>query len=90
MSFESLGDVLSRKDFDQSDDLLAFFEMVRSVIKRHSGITIESVSYKNNILRVSVSHPVEASEIRLRHIQITRELAKRSGRVIAKLVTRVI
>lgn len=90
MTFEKLGDAMARKDFEVADDLLGFYELCRSVIKRRSGVVIESVNYKNEILRVTVSHPVEASEVRLRHIQIIRELQKKSERPIQKLVMRVL
>lgn len=90
MSFESLGDVLGRKDIDQHDDILAFFDLAKSVIQRRSGVKVDAVSYKQAVLRVTVSHPVEASEIRLRHIQIEREIAKKSGREVSGIRVRVL
>ncbi len=90
MSFERIGDVLGNKDLDRPDDLLAFFELVRSVIRRRAGVELESVGYKQDIVRLTVSHPAEASEIRLRHIQIERELAKRSGRTISRLQIKIL
>lgn len=90
MSFERLGDALNRKDIDQHEDLLAFFDLAKSVIARRSGVKVDAVSFKNDILRITVSHPVEASEIRLRHIQIEREISKKSGRQLERLQVRVL
>ncbi|MFO0955467.1 MAG: hypothetical protein U0526_02935 [Candidatus Saccharibacteria bacterium] len=90
MSFERLGDALNRKDIDQHEDLLAFFDLAKSVIARRSGVKVDAVSFKNDILRIAVSHPVEASEIRLRHIQIEREISKKSGRKLERLQVRVL
>jgi hypothetical protein len=90
MSFERLGDALNRKDIDQHEDLLAFFDLAKSVIARRSGVKVDAVSFKNDILRITVSHPVEASEIRLRHIQIEREISKKSGCKLERLQVRVL
>lgn len=90
MSFEKLGDALGRKNLDQHDDLLAFFALAKSIIQRRAGVTVDAVSYKHEVLRVTVSHPTEASEIRLRHIQIERELAKKSGREVTRIQVRIL
>ena len=90
MSFSSIGEVLSAKDPDKPDDLMGFFITVRAVVKRHAGVELETVSYRDNKVGVSVTSSIEASEIRLRHIQIERDLAKRTGRPIQRVVVRVL
>lgn len=89
MSFSSIGEVLSAKNPDQPDDLMGFFLTVRAVVKKHAGVELETVNYREGKVGVSVASSIEASEIRLRHIQIERDLAKRSGRIIKRIVIRV-
>lgn len=89
MSFESLGDLLAHKNLDQPDDLLAFFEQVRKVIRAQAHIEVESIRYKNNVVGVTARSALEASEIRLRHIQIERTLRKMTGRTITRVSVRV-
>lgn len=90
MSFEKIGDVLIQKDPDGSDDLPGFFELARKIIRRHTGIEVESLRWREGTLGVTVASSVEASEIRLRHIQVERELAKKSGRSVGRLSVRVL
>lgn len=89
MSFEKIGDVLGKKDVDKTDDLLAFFAQVKSVVKKHADVKVESISYKHDIVGLTVGSSIEASEVRLRHIQIERALRKRSGREIRRVTVRV-
>lgn len=89
MSFESLGDLLAHKNIDQADDLMAFFEQVRKVIRAQAHVEVESIRYKNNIVGVTAGSSLEASEIRLRHIQIERTLRKITGRTITRVTVRV-
>lgn len=89
MSFERLGDTMGRKNFDRSSDMMDFFTNVKSVIQRRSGVRVDSVSFNQGQLRVAVSHPIEASEIRMRQIQIIRELQKKSEEKIVKLIIRI-
>lgn len=90
MSFSSIRDVLSEKNPDKPDDLMGFFTTVRAVVKKHAGVELETVSYRDNKVGVSVASSIEASEIRLRHIQIERDLAKRTGRKVQRIIIRVI
>lgn len=90
MSFEKIGDVLIHKDVDKTDDLMAFFAQIKSVIKKYAAVKIESVTYKHDIVGVTVGSSIEASEIRLRHIQIQREIARRSSREVKRLTVRVL
>ena len=90
MSFESIGNVMAYKNFERSDDLLEFFQQVRKVIRTQAHVEVESVRYKNNIVGVTVTNGSEASEIRLRHIQIERSLRKISGREIQRVTVRII
>ncbi len=90
MSFEKIGDVLIQKDLEGNDDLLGFFELARKIIQRHTSIDVESLRWREGTLGVTVGSSVEASEIRLRHIQIERELAKKSGRKISRMSVRVL
>lgn len=89
MSFERIGDAMGRKDLDSSSDMMEFFQAAKSIILRRSGVTIDAVSFNQGLLRVTVGHPVEASEIRMRQIQIIRELEKKTGQTIEKLVIRI-
>jgi hypothetical protein len=89
MSFERIGDAMGRKDLDSSSDMMEFFKVAKSIILRRSGVTIDAVSFNQGLLRVTVGHPVEASEIRMRQIQIIRELEKKTGQTIEKLVIRI-
>ncbi len=89
MSFEKIGDSLSQKNLDAQFDIVRFFTIVKEIIKRRSGVTIDSVSFNDGLLRITVGHPVEASEIRMRKIQIERELVKRTGQKIDKIFIRV-
>lgn len=88
--FERLGDALSRKEIDRNDNILEFFDLCRSTIKKLSSVDVESLTYKHDTLGVTVGSSIEATEVRLRHIQIERTLAKRSGRKIKRLVVRVL
>ena len=90
MSFEKIGDSLSRKNLDQPFDVVNFFTVVKEVIKRRSGVSVDTVSFNNGLLRVSVSHPVEASEIRMRKIQIEREIVKKTQQKISKFYIRIL
>ncbi|MEI7819128.1 MAG: hypothetical protein WCI47_03350 [bacterium] len=90
MSFESAGDVLSKKDVDRTDDLVAFFDLIRKTIKRISQVELESIRYKNDIVTVTVSSTLEATEVRLRHIQIERGLRLQSERDIKRVSVRVL
>ncbi len=89
MSFERIGDSLSHKNLDNQFDIVGFFAVVKEIIKRRAGVTIDSVSFNDGLLRITVGHPVEASEIRMRKIQIERELVKRTGQKIEKIFIRV-
>lgn len=89
MSFEKIGDSLSRKNLDDHFDIMQFFAVVKEVIKRRSGVSVDSVSFNDGLLRITVNHPVEASEIRMRKIQIEREIMKKTGRNIQKLFIRI-
>ena len=68
---------------------MGFFEQVRKVILAQAHVQVETVRYKNNIVGVSVATATEASEIRLRHIQIERTLRKITGREIQRVTVRV-
>lgn len=89
MSFERLGDAMAYRNFEQHDDLMGFFEQIRKVILSQAHVQVETVRYKNNVIGVSVGTATEASEIRLRHIQIERTLRKMTGREIARVTVRV-
>lgn len=89
MSFERIGDSLSRKNLDDQFDIMRFFEVVKEIVKRRSGVKIDSVSFNDGLLRITVGHPVEASEIRMRKIQIEREIVKRTGQLIRKVIIRI-
>ncbi len=89
MSFERIGDSLSRKNLDAQFDILQFFKMVKEIIKRRSGVTVDSVSFNEGLLRITVGHPVEASEIRMRKIQIEREIVKKTGQKLEKIFIRI-
>ncbi len=86
MSFEKIGDSLARKNLDEQFDIVQFFKIVKEVIKRRSGVEIDAVSFNEGLLRITVSHPVEASEIRLRKIQIEREIIKKTQQKINKFI----
>lgn len=90
MSFERIGDSLSQKNLDQPFDIVHFFTIVKEVIKRRSGVNVDAVSFNNGLLRVTVSHPVEASEIRMRKIQIEREIVKKTKQSISKFYIRIL
>ena len=90
MSFESIKKVLLEKDPDKNDDLMAFFKTVRAVLKKHSGVEPESLNYRDGIVGVTVSGSIEASEVRLRHIQIERDIIRRTGREVKRVVVRVL
>ncbi len=89
MSFERIGDSLSRKNLDAQFDILQFFKTVKEIIKRRSGVTVDSVSFNEGLLRITVGHPVEASEIRMRKIQIEREIVKKTGQKLEKIFIRI-
>ncbi len=89
MSFERIGDSLSRKNLDAQFDILHFFKTVKEIIKRRSGVTVDSVSFNEGLLRITVGHPVEASEIRMRKIQIEREIVKKTGQKLEKIFIRI-
>lgn len=89
MSFERIGDSLSRKNLDAQFDILQFFKMVKEIIKRRSGVTVDSVSFNEGLLRITVGHPVEASEIRMRKHQIEREIVKKTGQKLEKIFIRI-
>ena len=63
--------------------------MVKEIIKRRSGVTVDSVSFNEGLLRITVGHPVEASEIRMRKIQIEREIVKKTGQKLEKIFIRI-
>lgn len=90
MSFERIGDSLSQKNLDSHFDIMHFFTIVKDIIRRRSGVVIDAVSFNSGILRVSVSHPVEASEIRMRKIQIEREIVKKTQQKISKFYIRIL
>lgn len=90
MSFESIGDSLARKDLDQNFDMVEFLALIKSIIKKWSGVEVDTVSFNKGLLRVSVSHPIEASEIRLKKIQIERSIAKQTSQKITKFIIRVV
>lgn len=90
MSFEKIGDVLGHKNVDQTDDLMAFFAQIKSVIKKYASVKVESLTYKHDVVGVTVGSSIEAAEIRLRHIQIQREISRRSGRDVKRLTVRVL
>ncbi len=90
MSFEKIGDVLGQKDVDKADDLVAFFAQIRSVIKKYASVRVESLTYKHDVIGVTVGGSIEASEIRLRDIQIEREIRRRSGRDVKRVTVRVL
>lgn len=90
MSFERIGDSLSRKNLDDQFDIVRFFTIVKEIIKRRSGVEIDSVSFNDGLLRITVGHPVEASEIRMRKIQIEREIIKRTSQKIDKFFIQVV
>jgi hypothetical protein len=90
MSFESIGDSLARKDLDQNFDMVEFLALIKSIIKKWSGVEIDTVSFNKGLLRVSVSHPIEASEIRLKKIQIERSITKQTSQKITKFIIRVV
>ncbi len=89
MSFERIGDSLSRKNLDAQFDIMQFFKTVKEIIKRRSGVTVDSVSFNEGLLRITVGHPVEASEIRMRKIQIEREIVKKTGQKLEKIFIRI-
>ena|GEM_PF-6558207 len=89
MSFERLGDLMSQKDFDTTTDLLGFFEKVRGVVRKQTGVELESVRYKNEIVTVSTATATEASEIRLRHIQIENALRQQTKLVVKRVAVAV-
>lgn len=89
MSFERIGDSLSRKNLDAQFDIMQFFKTVKEIIKRQSGVTVDSVSFNEGLLRITVGHPVEASEIRMRKIQIEREIVKKTGQKLEKIFIRI-
>ena len=89
MSFERIGDSLSRKNLDAQFDILQVFKTVTEIIKRRSGVTVDSVSFNEGLLRITVGHPVEASEIRMRKIQIEREIVKKTGQKLEKIFIRI-
>lgn len=90
MSFEKIGDLLGDKDVDKTDDVMAFFAQIKSVIKKYASVKVESITYKHDIVGVTVGSSIEASEIRLRHIQIGREISRRSGRDVKRIAVRVL
>lgn len=90
MGFESIGNVMEYRNFERADDLLGFFEQVSKVVRSQAHVEVESVRYKNNIVGVTVTNGSEASEIRLRHIQIERSLRKITGREILRVSVRII
>lgn len=90
MSFESIGDSLARKDFDRHFDIVGFLSLVKAIIKRRSGVEIDAVSYNDGLLRISVNHPIEASEIKLKKIQIEREITKKTNQQINKIVIKIV
>ena len=89
MSFERIGDSLSRKNLDAQFDIMQFFKTVKEIIKRRSGVTVDSVSFNEGLLRITVGHPVEAREIRMRKIQIEREIVKKTGQKLEKIFIRI-
>lgn len=89
MSFERIGDSLSRKNLDAQFDIMQFFKTVKEIIKRRSGVTVDSVSFNEGLLRITVGHPVEASEIRMRKIQIEHEIVKKTGQKLEKIFIRI-
>lgn len=90
MGFEKLGDVLGKIDVDKTDDLVAFYAQIRSVVKKYASVKVESITYKHDVIGLTVGGSIEGSEIRLRHIQIEREIRRRSGRDVKRLTVRVL
>lgn len=89
MSFEKISDSLARKDIDNHFDIVGFLDIVKGVIRRRSGVEVDALSYNSGLLRITVTHPIEASEIRLRKIQIVREIEKKTSQVIGKFYVKV-
>jgi hypothetical protein len=89
MSFEKISESLARKDIDNHFDIVGFLDIAKGVIRRRSGVEVDALSYNNELLRITVTHPVEASEIRLRKIQIVREIEKKTSQTIGKFYVKV-
>ena len=90
MGFERLSDVLGQKDMDSPDDVLKFFDQVRKAVRQQTGVEVESIRYKNEIVTVMVATSAEASEVRLRHIQVERLVRKVSGRAVRRVAVRMV
>lgn len=89
MSFEKISDSLARKDIHNHFDIVGFLDIAKGVIRRRSGVEVDALSYNSGLLRITVTHPIEASEIRLRKIQIVREIEKKTSQVISKFYVKV-